>query len=665
MTTDSSAPIPAADAAGTATADRSGLPDRRRADDLLRAGEARFRAALIAGRMGSWETDHLTRLRQWSEEGMALFGLALPGGVGQVGGPDDEYIAAIHPDDRQLALGYRELAHREDSFAVEYRIVRPDGMTLWLSGRVLVVERDDEGHARRVVSIMADATERKLAEEQLRTERARLGLALGAGQMGAYDTNMRDGTLWWSPQTYALFGVSEDSFVPTSESVGAMVHPDDLEGFMRQRADAIAGHRPFAHEFRIRRPDGAEIWLDHRGQAEYDIDGRPVRNFGVTMDVTARKRAEEALRDAERKKDDFIAILAHELRNPLAPIRNAVHLMRRPGTPEATRSWCHDVIDRQVSQMARLLEDLLDVSRLSSGQLQLRCEPIALATAIDRAVEIAQPLIDAGRHALTITLPSQPLNLDGDLTRLAQVFSNILINAAKYTPPNGRIALVVERVADTAVVRVTDSGIGIAMQDMPRLFKIFGQVESARSHSQGGQGIGLSLAKGLVEMHGGTIAGRSDGAGRGSEFEVRLPLTPESAPLADAVTADDAELAPTDTYRILIADDLRDAADSLARLLQAMGHTVAVAYDGEQALRLARDMRPEIVLLDLGMPKVDGYDVCRLILSQPWGGTMTLIAQTGWGHQHDRNRSREAGFHHHLVKPVQPATLVALFRRAP
>jgi len=630
-------------------------------DALLRESEARFHTALTAGRMGSWETDHTTNTRHWSKEGMALFGLTLADGRGQVGGANDEFVAALHPDDRHLAQRFRELAARQDSFPAEYRIVKPDGMTLWLSGRGLVVERGPQGQALRLVSIMTDATERKLVEEQLRTERERLGLALGAGQMGAYDLNIKDDVLWWSPETYALFGVDPEHFVPSRESVLALIHPDDREAFSRLRAQAIEQRRPFVHEFRIRRVDGTQVWLGHRGQAEYDAEGHPLRSFGVTMDITERKQVEEMLRDADRKKDHFIAVLAHELRNPLAPIRNAIHVLRRSGPADPTTSWCHDVIDRQVGQMARLLDDLLDMSRLSRGQLQLRPQPLSLATAIEQAIEIAQPLIDAGGHAFTVQMPPPAWSLNGDLTRLAQVFSNILINAAKYTPPHGRIALTVERQADQAVVKVTDTGIGIAAEHLSQIFEIFGQVASALNRSQGGQGIGLSLAKGLVEMHGGTISARSPGADQGSEFELRLPLLPPMPRIELREAGVETAARAKARYRILIADDLRDGSDSLALLLKAMGHLVEVAYDGEQALRLAEGSRPEMVLLDLGMPKVDGYEVCRQIRAAPWGGRMMLIAQTGWGQEHDRRRTHAAGFDHHVIKPVVPDALVALF----
>ncbi|HEX4233775.1 MAG TPA: ATP-binding protein [Caldimonas sp.] len=500
------------------------VTERMRAFAAMRESEARFRAALKAGRMGYWETDFTTATRIWSREAMALFGLDLVDGKGRVGGPEDEYVAALHPDDRHLVERFRELAEQQDSFAADYRVVRSDGATLWLSGRGSVTARGPGGQPQRLISVMADVTETRQAEAMLRVERERLRLALSAGQMGAYELDIDSDTLWWSPETYDLFGVDRTTFTPTRESVIDLLHPEDRPGFAKRRREAIIHHKPFFDEFRIRRPDGSQIWIGYRGQAEYDAQGRAVRTFGVVMDVTERKKAEQVLRDADREKDDFIATLSHELRNPLAPIRNAVNALRQlqPGDPRV--AWCHDVIGRQTDQMSHLLDDLLDVSRLTRRQLTLRKSRLDLVTVVEQAIEIAQPLIDAAGHELRVELPPETLALEGDLTRLAQVFSNVLINSAKYTPANGRISVTASRDADAVVVKVKDTGIGIAQEDIAQIFEMFGQVESARTRSQGGQGIGLSLARGLVDLHGGSIQARSEGVGKGSEFEIRLPL---------------------------------------------------------------------------------------------------------------------------------------------
>ena len=623
--------------------------------------EARYRSALKAGRMGSWETDYVAGIRTWTSEGLALFGIDLPEGRGTVGGDDDEYERALHPDDRHLAHDYRRRADHEDSFAADYRIVRPDGTQLWLSGRGLVVARRPDGRAHRLVSIMADVSERRRAEEHLLVERERLALALAAGQMGAYDLDIRLDLLWWSPETYSIFGVDPASFVPTRESVIELVHPDDRAGFLRQRTQAIERREPFAAELRILRGGKSLAWIAHRGHTAYDEAGRPVRHFGITMDITERKSAEQSMREADRKKDDFIATLAHELRNPLAPIRNAVSLLRRSRVDDPQVTWCRDVIDRQVAQMTHLLEDLLDVSRMARGQLRLRLETTPISTAIERAVEIARPAIDAGGHRLEVTLPAAPIFVRGDLTRLAQVFSNLLINAAKYTRESGTVTLCAEASGDDVLVRVVDTGIGLGPEQLPQIFEMFGQMASALDRSQGGLGIGLSLARRLVEMHGGTIAARSDGPGRGSEFSVRLPQAAVVArePAQARTSADDGP-----RWRILVADDLADSAESLALLLETMGHTVRVAYDGEEALAIGESFRPEVALLDLGMPRLNGYEACRRLRSLAWGRDTTLVAQTGWGQSEDRRRTQDAGFDHHVVKPVDVDRLIAWLREA-
>jgi PAS domain S-box-containing protein len=627
----------------------------------LRNSESQFRVALNAGRMGSWETDFTTNQRRWSAEGMALFGLSLPDGIGQVGGPDDEYIRAIHPEDRDTARRYREVAQTQDSFPAAYRVVRPDGKVLWLAGRGLVTERGPHGEARRLVSIMADTTEQRAADERLRVERARLGLAMSAGQMGAYELDILEDRLWWSPETYALFGVTPEHFVPTRDSVAALIHPDDRDEFVRKRADSIARRIPFVHEFRTLRPDGTEAWLSHRGQAEYDEFDRPIRNFGITMDITERRKVEQVLRDADRRKDNFIATLAHELRNPLAPIRGAAHALHHVAVDDPRLAWCRDVIERQVAHMTRLLDDLLDLSRLNRGELRLRREAIRLTDALEHAQEIAQPVIAAGGHRLRVESTEADLTIEGDMTRLAQIFSNLLINAAKYTPGAGQIEVRLAREGDAAVVSVSDSGVGIAPENHERIFEMFGQLQ-AEGENQGGQGIGLALTKALVEMHGGEISVRSPGLGAGSTFSVRLPLRTTSAPSAG-------DVAPTvraesgRPLRVLIADDSTDIADTVALLLEDLGHETRVAYDGEQALALATEWTPDVALLDLGMPKINGYELCRRIRQLPGGPRMTLIAQTGWGQEEQRRRTTEAGFDHHVVKPADIDDVVSLFPR--
>jgi PAS domain S-box-containing protein len=381
-------------------------------------------------------------------------------------------------------------------------------------------------------------------------------------------------------------------------------------------------------------------------------------------DITERRRTEEALKDADRKKDEFLATLAHELRNPLAPIRNAVQVLTAKGPADPELVWARGVIDRQVQVMARLLEDLLDVSRISRNTLDLRKERVDLAAVVEAALETSRPVIEAGRHELTVTLPPEPVRLEADAVRLAQVFANLLTNAAKYTEDGGRIRLSAKRQGTVVEVSVGDSGIGIAAEMLPRVFDIFSQDKPALARSQGGLGIGLSLVKGLVELHGGTVEVVSDGPGRGSEFVVRLPAA-ATTPVPEPARPGDDGPPPVPNRRLLVVDDNRDSADSLAVLLELHGHEVATAYDGEQAVEAAATLRPEVVLLDLGMPRLNGYDACRRIREQPGGREMYLIALTGWGQKEDRRRTEAAGFDHHIVKPVDPAALMNLLASLP
>ncbi|MGE5179721.1 MAG: ATP-binding protein [Bacteroidota bacterium] len=389
--------------------------------------------------------------------------------------------------------------------------------------------------------------------------------------------------------------------------------------------------------------------------------------------------SEERLLEADRRKDEFLATLAHELRNPLAPILNAVALLRGSESEPERIGWSREVIERQVGHMARLLDDLLDVSRVSRGRLWLRAEPVDLSDVVRHAVEASQPLIDAGRHHLTVALPHDPITLEADPTRLAQVFSNLLNNAARYSETGSAIHLSAEREDGEAVVRVVDHGIGISATNLPRIFEAFLQIDHSLERSQGGLGIGLTLVRQIVEMHGGHVEAHSDGLGKGSVFTVRLPLpvvAPEVPPArvrggearsgrsdpassgAGSAEAEPAGCGPK--RRILIADDLEDSAESLALLLIRQGHEVRTAHDGAEAVGVARSFLPDVVLLDIAMPKLNGYEAARRILDEQQGRRPVLIALTGWGHEENRMRTREAGFDHHLVKPVEPEALTRL-----
>lgn len=377
-----------------------------------------------------------------------------------------------------------------------------------------------------------------------------------------------------------------------------------------------------------------------------------------------RRLAAEVL-DAGRRKDEFLATLAHELRNPLAPIRNGLRVLQLTNGVGDAADEVRTMMERQIEQMVHLVDDLLDVSRIGGGKLLLRTQRVELAAALNNAVEISRPLIEVGGHELTVSLPSQPIFMDADMTRLGQVFANLLNNAAKFSERGGQIRLSVEREGQNAVVRVTDTGIGIAPDMLHRVFQMFSQVDQSIEKSQGGLGIGLCLVKQLVGMHGGSVEARSEGHGMGSEFIVRLPLALSAAPEVPLASVERKPSGALGKRRILVADDNTDAADSLATLLTFMGHEVRTAADGEAAVELAGAFRPDVILLDIGMPKLNGHDACRRIREEPWGEQAVLIALTGWGQDDVRRRSLEAGFDHHLVKPVDFAALMQLLASLP
>jgi CheY-like chemotaxis protein len=376
--------------------------------------------------------------------------------------------------------------------------------------------------------------------------------------------------------------------------------------------------------------------------------------LGVSHDITERKAAEDALKAADRKKDDFIALLAHELRNPLAPIRNGLQVIRL-SEDRAMRERSQAMMDRQLAHMVRMIDDLLDVSRINRNKMELRRARVTLAEVVGAAVETAGPAVAEGGHELTVSLPEAPVLLDADLTRLTQVFGNLLSNSAKYTPKGGRIWLSAERRGPQVVVAVRDTGIGIPERSLPTIFDMFSQVDRSIERTTGGLGIGLALVKGLVEMHGGTVTAASGGDGTGSTFTVTLPVPADHAEPAGGST--ETRRAAGAARRVLVVDDNRDGAASLADMLRLLGDDVRTAHDGLQAVEEAGRFRPEVILMDIGMPRLNGLDATRRVRGQPWGRAIKIIALTGWGQEHDRERSREAGCDGHLVKPVSLADL--------
>ena len=504
-----------------------------------------------------------------------------------------------------------------------------------------------------------DVTERTQAEAALVDARSRLHAALEAGAIGTWTLDIPGNRLFADSKLAHLFNLSpEEANGGLLDHYLASIHPDDVGRITAALDQAVAGGELYEADYRIMQADGSVRWVSARGRVERDATGRPVRMPGVLVDITARKLLEEALRDTDRRKDEFLATLAHELRNPLAPLRNSLEILKMPRVDADTIQQTRAMMERQVHHLVRLVDDLLDVSRVMRGKIELRREQVEMANVIARAVETVQPLIAVQGHRLELSLPHESLLLDADPVRLAQVVGNLMTNSAKYSEANGHIWVSAAREGNDVVLRVKDDGIGIAPDLLPHIFELFVQADHTSTKAQGGLGIGLTLARNLVQMHGGTIVARSAGLGTGSEFIVRLPLLiRRQEGQRERSDADSVPERSSSGHRLLVVDDNRDAAMSLAMLLRLLGHEVEIAHDGASALALASAFVPHVVFLDIGMPGMDGYEVARRLRQQPGMQTVVLAALTGWGQQEDRRRTSDAGFDHHLVKPPEAAAL--------
>ncbi|MGE5754887.1 MAG: ATP-binding protein [Planctomycetaceae bacterium] len=510
-------------------------------------------------------------------------------------------------------------------------------------------------HGRAVISHL-DITQRRMAEEaSRRSEMQYRALADSVPEIvfTADPLGLND---YCNRRWFNYTGLSPEQ--TRGEGWAAALHPDDAERALALWQEALRGGEPFECEYRFRRADGQYRWFLGRAVPLKDDTGRILKWFGNSMDIHDQKRMAEDLRTADRRKDEFLSTLAHEMRNPLAAIQSAVRIAQRPGM-EAEQEWAREVVERQAQQLTRLIDDLLDVSRITLGKIELKKEPVEVCTVINRAVEVVRPLVEQRRHEITVALARGPLRVEADPARLEQVLVNLLTNAAKYMDEGGRIRLAARREKRDILIRVQDTGIGIAPEMLPRVFDLYAQVDHAHDHSQGGLGIGLALVQRLVAMHGGSVSVASEGLGRGSEFTVRLPAAKEKATAAPKPEAASHE-SPRTGLTILVVDDSRDTALALAKLLKRAGHEVEVAHDGPTALQMARDRRPRVVLLDIGLPGLDGYQVAAELRRTEGLEEAVLVAVSGYGQEQDRARSRAAGFDHHLIKPVNFDALFSL-----
>jgi PAS domain S-box-containing protein len=511
----------------------------------------------------------------------------------------------------------------------------------------------------RMYHDLAEAQAAARTAAGLQRTREVLGIALQAGRMGVFSWDLRADRAWWSPELEQMIGLAPGTLEPRPAALLHYVEPADRDGLQAQIRNCIQSGTGCELEFRLHGANGSMQWASARGTVGVDERGQPASVFGVIVDITAQNEAERRLKQADQRKDEFLATLAHELRNPLSPIRNAVELLARftELPPNVERALA--VIDRQSRHLSRLVDDLLEVSRITQGKVSLRKSQVALVDCLSDALHAVEAALKAAGHELSVHLDEDPLYASADGTRIVQCFLNLLNNAIKFTPRGGRIAVTARRAGERAVITIADNGIGIPPDNIGDIFGLFAQVTPALERSQGGLGIGLALVKGFIELHGGTVTAASAGAGRGSTFTVSLPLQGAEAH-APADTPQVTRAAMQHPRRVLVVDDNLDAAASMVALLQAAGHHVREAHDGREGLRLAVECEPEIILLDIGMPGMTGLDVARELRRRARQPAPRIIAVTGWGQEKDRALTREAGFDFHLTKPVNHRELDVL-----
>jgi PAS domain S-box-containing protein len=616
----------------------------RAAQRALADSEERLRLATDAAEIAFWDVNLVDRTLIWQPRLRTMFGITTDEPLTLA-----DFYAGIHPDDRDAVTAAFEAAcdpARRALYNIDYRTLgRDDGLVRWVAakGRGLF---DDAGRCLRANGTAMDITSRKSTELTME-------VALEASRTGTFHWDIQENRLRWDNALDRLFGLRPSEAVRSLDQFLALVHPDDRAEVVRRcgRCRDFGDH--FEMEFRVIYPDGSVHWLYDRGRTFLDAAGRAKTMTGACVDITDLWQAREALRQSDRQKDDFLATLAHELRNPLAPLRTGLHLMQHGDHPPGRAAHVQGIMQRQLDHMVRLVDDLLDVARINQGKISLRQELLPVQIVLDQAIESARPLMDV--HGLTLVWEgADPAMLVlGDPTRLVQVAGNLLNNAAKYTPRGGRVELRVSHADEPGLLRidVEDSGIGIPADMLERVFDRFAQVQQHMDRAQGGLGIGLSVVKALVEMHGGRVAAASGGTGCGSRFSIWLP----HAPMPHGVEPDNAGRLPADAAprrKVLVVDDNRDAAETLALVLEQGGHEVFIAHDGKAAVELVAQHDPAVVFLDIGMPGMNGYDTAKLLRVIPGARARVLVALTGWGSESDQTRSLEAGFDLHLTKPV-------------
>jgi len=619
------------------------IAERKQTEEALHKVQMDLNHAQAVAHIGNWRMDICNNVLEWSDENFRIFGI--PKGTSLT---YQSFLDVVHPADRNLVDTAWNDALAGKPYDIEHRIIAGQNVK-WLREQA-ELEFDEHGSLLGAFGTTEDITDIKSSQEALQHERAFLRQVIDAAPSVIFVKD-REGRFLLGNQALAqsygtspegLIGLTEENFNPNADEV-TRFYQDDLM-VINSRIPKVISDEKVTHA------DGSVHWYNTVKIPLLDDDNGCDKLLGVATDFTERKHTAEALRLANQRKDEFLAMLAHELRNPLAPIRNAVQLLKIQAATDSQLAWSCNVIDRQVTHMARLLDDLLDLARIMQGKIKLNIECLKLTDIVNNAVETSRPLIESRGQELIISQSIPTQWIKGDRVRLEQVLSNLLNNAAKYTDEGGKITLSIMREGSNVVIAVRDTGIGIAPDMLPQIFDLFTQADNSLAHSQGGLGIGLTLVRQLVEIHGGTVSAASPGIGQGSSFTVRLPASSMDQSAIESVL--DKTSLPMPKFRILVVDDYADVAESLMMVLEAEGHQVKIADCGIKAIELAQVFQPQVVLLDIGLPDLDGYEVAKRLRALPETRDALLIALTGYGKPDALDLSPSAGFNHYLLKPV-------------
>lgn len=633
------------------------ITERKRAEQALRESAERMQMALEVSRSFAFEWDVATDRVVRSESCGPIMGLSGEDARSDIA---QEYFQRVDAADRDSFLHtLKELNPSADTYQTTYRLRRSDGATVVLEefGRAFF---DGDGQLTRLVGVSTDITARHQAEEALRESEAQFRAFFQNAAVGAALLGLDKRLLEVNDRYCRITGFSRDELLRMTTD--DLTHPEDRPEANERMAGYLAGVAGQGGEYhaekRYIRKDGEVVWVEVTAALVRDAEGRPVRSAGIIQDITERRRIEQTLKEDERRKDEFLAMLGHELRNPLAAITAGLRLLRSPNAER--HEWVIGSLEHQTRQLVALVDDLLDISRITRGKIQLRPEIVDLRTVAQNAAESVSALIVEKKHSFSISCPELPLAVLGDPTRLQQIIANLVNNAAKYTPDEGRIELTLSQLGDEAVIAVKDNGMGIPADMQESIFELFGQVDSPTHRPQQGLGIGLSLVKTLAVLHGGSVAVASEGEGKGSLFTVRLPAVewPDELECPDGRKAGAGE----DPLDILLVEDNHQSAEMLKAVLEERSHSVRVAESGREAIRLALASQPDLVILDIGLPDISGYEVAQALRQELGYADTLIIAATGYGQERDRQQSRQAGIDHHLVKPIEYETVALLAR---